>query len=134
MTDAAIPTKASQRAEFEEAVRKVELSCDERTSELERQLEQLNQIAGAATRRAMQVNARHLKYKERSKGMRQSVGGRWRDKVASMRDTWREAAISDVEAAHGSAMLRLKTLKAQALASKRAALRQADHMKQLSVS
>ena len=49
-----------------------------------------------------------------------------------MRAVWKQAAIEDVEAAHGAAMLRLKELKAEAHAAKRAALDRASKAEQLS--
>ena len=49
-----------------------------------------------------------------------------------MRATWKQAAVQDVEAAHGAAMMRLKQLKSDAHAAKRAALIELKKVEMLS--
>ena len=95
-------------------------------------IEELDGLVVCARDRAQAYRRQRCKAVERKQAATSTSNERWKAKLADMKGAWKAAAIEDVEAAHGSAMVRLKELKAQAHAAKRAALAAASKAEKLS--
>ena len=83
----------------------------------------------AIVRRA---GSRATKAQQRAGKVRKINRTTWRQMLKEMRGDLAAAAVEDVEAAHGAAMIRLKALKAEAHADKRAALARREKAEELS--
>ena len=82
----------------------------------------------AIVRRA---GSRATKAQQRAGKVRKINRTTWRQMLKEMRGDLAAAAVEDVEAAHGAAMIRLKALKAEAHADKRAALARREKAEEL---
>jgi hypothetical protein len=92
----------------------------------------LDALVASTIKRATKAENSLQRSSTRGKTTRAERNEHWRTKICKLRDSWKQSAVEDVEAAHGAVVVRLKELKAQALTTKRAAVDAAARAEKLS--
>lgn len=92
----------------------------------------LDALVASTIKRATKAENSLQRSSTRGKTTRAERNEHWRAKICELRDSWKQSAVEDVEAAHGAVVVRLKELKAQALTTKRAAVDAAARAEKLS--
>eukprot|EP00966_Prymnesium_polylepis_P075133 1742704-Prymnesium_polylepis.1 len=96
------PTKDEQREMHELQMAQLKADHDVELENLRDTIEELDGLVVSARERALAESQQRCHAVARGKAATSKANDRWKEKVAAMKSSWKEAAIDDVEAAHGS--------------------------------